>query len=160
MKRYSHAPEGYECPFCQVASGVDRPGQGTKQRDIVYRNQSATAFIAAKWWPNNRGHVLVVPNVHFENLYDLPGEAAAEIHRGAQRVALAMRHTYDGCSGISTRQHNEPDGHQDVWHYHLHVYPRYAGDQLYLTAGSPAGPEERAPYAEKLRTWILAQTPS
>ena len=156
MLTYSHAPDGYECPFCEVAAGVDRPGRGTKQRDIVYQNLSVTAFVATKWWPNNPGHVLVIPNVHFENIYDLPMDSAAEIHRGAQLVAMAMKHTY-GCSGISTRQHNEPDGHQDVWHYHLHVYPRYAGDQLYWTVGSPTEPEEREPYAEALRHWIDSQ---
>lgn len=153
MDTYSHAPEGYECPFCQVAAGVDRPGRGTKQRDIVYRSDHVTAFIATKWWPNNKGHVLVVPNVHFENIFDLPVEYAAEIHRGAQLVARAMKHTYS-CHGISTRQHNEPAGHQDVWHYHLHVYPRYADDQLYLTVGAPTEPVEREPYADRLRDWM------
>ncbi len=159
MATYSHAPEGYECPFCQVAEGVDRPDRGTKQRDIAYRNEYVAAFIATKWWPNNKGHVLVVPNAHFENIFDLPLSYAAEIHRAAQLVARAMKSTY-GCSGISTRQHNEPDGNQDVWHYHLHVYPRYPGDQLYLTVGSPTEPGEREPYADKLRQWIHSEVTS
>ncbi|MFD1953121.1 HIT family protein [Paenibacillus thailandensis] len=150
---YSHMPEGYECPFCRVIAGDERPNNGTKQRDVVYRNELVTAFIASKWWPNNKGHVLVVPNNHYENLFDLPAEYAAEIHRAAQLVALAMKGNY-GCDGISTRQHNEPAGNQDVWHYHLHVYPRYENDRLYLTAGSPSDPEERPYYADKLRAWI------
>jgi len=83
----------------------------------------------------------------------LPVEYAGEIHRAAQQVALAMKGMY-GCDGISTRQHNEPAGNQDVWHYHLHVYPRYANDQLYLTKGYRSDPEERSFYAEKLRSWI------
>ncbi|WP_222619102.1 hypothetical protein [Ornithinibacillus hominis] len=41
--------------------------------------------------------------------------------RVAQLTALAMKDTYD-CDGITTRQHNEPAGSQDVWHYYLHVY--------------------------------------
>jgi histidine triad (HIT) family protein len=59
------------------------------------------------------------------------------------------------CDGISTRQHNEPAGNQDVWHYHLHVFPRYTDDQLYLNdpaalrARMPA--DERAGYAQRLR---------
>lgn len=64
----------------------------------------------------------------------LPIEMAAEIHRAAHLTAFAMKNTY-GCEGISTRQHNEPAGNQDVWHYHLHVYPRYKNDNLYLTKG-------------------------
>jgi len=149
---FSHEPEGYECPFCHVW-GIERPDQGTKQRDIIYQNEKVTAFIAGKWWPNNKGHVLVIPNQHFENIFELPADYAVEIHRAAQLTAFAMKSTY-GCDGISTRQHNEPAGNQDVWHYHLHVYPRYMDDQLYLSKGSQSDPDERAYYADKLRSWI------
>jgi len=60
------------------------------------------------------------------------------------------------CDGVSTRQHNEPDGGQDVWHYHLHVFPRYTGDDLYR---SPADkeflpPEKRMQYAQRLRDYF------
>ncbi|OME89929.1 diadenosine tetraphosphate hydrolase, partial [Paenibacillus sp. FSL H7-0331] len=41
---FSHKPEGYECPFCRVW-GIERPNQGTKQRDIIYQNEKVTAFI-------------------------------------------------------------------------------------------------------------------
>ena len=50
-----------------------------------------------------------------------------------------------------TRQHNEPDGQQEVWHYHLHVFPRHAGDDLDGSEARVASPEERKPYAEALR---------
>lgn len=153
MNIYSHKPADYECPFCRIVSGVDKNNKGTKQRDIIYQNSYVTAFIASKWWPNNKGHVLVVPNKHFENIYELPAEIAAEIHKAAQIIALGMKRTYK-CDGISTRQHNEPAGNQDVWHYHLHVYPRYEKDNLYLTKGSYTEPDERPLYAERLRTWI------
>ncbi|KGX83365.1 MULTISPECIES: HIT family protein [Pontibacillus] len=153
MKLYSHKPEGYECPFCRIVSGIEKDNKGTKQRDIIYQNKYVTAFIASKWWPNNKGHVLVVPNEHFENIYELTAEMAAEIHRAAQMTAFAMKHTY-GCDGVSTRQHNEPAGNQDVWHYHLHVYPRYENDNLYLTKGSYTEPDERPFYSEKLRLGI------
>lgn len=150
---YSHKPKGYECPFCRVVSGIERPNKGTKQKDIVFQNEYVTAFVASKWWPNNKGHVLVIPNNHFENIYELTPLIAGEIHRVTQFIAYAMKSQYD-CEGISTRQHNEPAGNQDVWHYHLHVYPRYENDNLYLTKGSQTNPEERNEYAEKLRLWI------
>lgn len=151
---YSHQPSAYTCPFCRVVGGREPPetSGGTRQRDVVVRAPRATAFVASKWWPNNPGHVLVVPNVHFENIFDLPVAYAAEIHSVAQQVALAMKAVYR-CDGISTRQHNEPAGQQDVWHYHLHVYPRYTGDELYTTRGAPSDPEARAVYAARLRDW-------
>src|SRR5690625_1712233 len=134
MRIYWHKPEGYECPFCRIVSGIDKNNKGTKQRDVIYQNKYVTAFIASKWWPNNKGHVLVVPNKHFENIYELPSGAAAEIHRVAQMTALAMKSIYI-CDGIYTRQHNEPAGNKDVWHYILIVYHRYEYDILLLTNG-------------------------
>lgn len=150
---YSHKPKDYECPFCRIVSGKEKQNKGTKQEDIVYQNKYVTAFIANKWWPNNKGHVLVVPNDHFENIYELPKEMAAEIHEVAQLVSYAMKDAYD-CDGISTRQHNEPAGNQDVWHYHLHVYPRYEHDNLYMTKGRYTEPEERPFFAKKLKSWF------
>ena len=154
IRMYSHKPKDYECPFCRIVSGIEKANKGTKQRDIIYQNEHVTAFIASKWWPNNKGHVLVVPNEHFENIYELPAEMAAEIHRVTQLVAIGMKNTYN-CDGISTRQHNEPAGNQDVWHYHLHVYPRYEDDNLYMTKGYYTEPDDRPYYSEKLRSWII-----
>ena len=113
----------------------------------------ATAFICASWWPNNPGHVLVIPNQHFENIFDLPDEFATAIHRMERKIALALMNAY-GCEGISTRQHNGPSGNQDVWHYHLHIFPRYEGDNLYKTSRQSTAPEERLPYASKLKAFF------
>lgn len=146
----SHQPDGYVCPFCRIVSG----GGDTlsDQADIVLRTEAVTAFIAAAWWPENAGHVLVIPNAHHENIYDIPDEALAAVQVAGKRIAVALKVTY-GCDGTSFRQHNETAGYQDVWHYHLHVFPRYHGDDLYLRSGQKrfTTPDERAPYAEKLR---------
>jgi histidine triad (HIT) family protein len=105
--------------------------------------------------------VLVVPNGHYENLYDLPSRYGHAISDLAREVAIAVRHTY-GCDGTSVRQHNEPVGNQDVWHYHMHVFPRYAGDDLYLTRPERdfAPAEQRSPYADKLRVYFESPTPN
>lgn len=150
---FNHAPDGYPCPFCRLAAGGE--DERRTQRDVVKRTERATAFVSPRWWPKNHGHVLVVPNVHYENLYDLPSRYGHAIHDLAREVAIAIRHTY-GCDGTSVRQHNEPAGNQHVWHYHMHVFPRYAGDDLYFTHPQKdfRPPEERLPYAEKLRAHL------
>ncbi len=148
---YNHAPADYVCPFCLIARSRD--SAHTTQQDVIYRNSFVTAFIPSHFWENNKGHVIVIPNAHFENLYDLPDALGAHIQRAARQVALALKASY-GCAGVSTRQHNEPGGNQDVWHYHVHVFPRYQGDDLYLTQRRPTSPEERLPYAEKLRSYF------
>lgn len=52
------------------------------------------------------------------------------------------------------RQHNEPAGNQDVWHYHLHVFPRFVNDKLYKSDRENTKPEERLEYAQKLRHYL------
>jgi histidine triad (HIT) family protein len=152
---FNHEPDGYTCPFCRLVAGLADERGINDQRDIVRRGELATAFIAPRWWPNNHGHVLVVPNGHHENLYDLPAEHGHAVHDLVREVAIAVRQTY-GCAGTSVRQHNEPVGYQDVWHYHAHVFPRYAGDALYHSRPYPefAPVERRLPFAERLRAYF------
>jgi histidine triad (HIT) family protein len=158
---FNHEPRGYGCPFCRLVAGIDDERQVNTRRDIVRRGELTTAFISPRWWPNNHGHVLVVPNAHHENLYDLPREFGHAVHDLVREIAIGIRQTY-GCAGTSVRQHNEPAGNQDAWHYHVHVFPRYADDGLY---GSKPYPEfvtvdERRPYAERLRTYFALAEPA
>jgi histidine triad (HIT) family protein len=122
---------------------------------VIYRDAHVTAFISPRAWPRNRGHVIVIPNAHVESLYEIEPATHHRVVDLAQRVALALKRGY-GCDGVSTRQHNEPAGNQDVWHFHLHVFPRYQGDDLYATGPEPGwlDPGERAQYAERLRPWL------
>jgi histidine triad (HIT) family protein len=152
METPSHRPADYRCPFCRVVAGENLPGNGTRQSDIVWRDEHVMAFICSAWWPENAGHVLVVPNVHAEHIYAIPDADLAAVQLAGKQVALALRAVY-GCDGTSFRQHNEPGANQDVWHYHLHVFPRYRGDRLYERTAErrTVTPEERAPYAARLR---------
>lgn len=153
MSMFGHEPPGFACPFCALIAGAD--SAVSDQDDIVARTSDAVAFVGPRWWPNNHGHVLVVPTEHHENLYDLPTRYGHAVHDLVQRVAVAIRQAY-GCDGTSTRQHNEPAGGQDVWHYHVHVFPRYAGDELYSSRPYPdfVPASDRRPYARKLRAQL------
>ncbi|MBI5352001.1 MAG: HIT domain-containing protein [Chloroflexi bacterium] len=147
---YNHAPENYTCPFCLLIAGLGNEQVHSVQSDIVYHNDSVTAFVSSLQWKNNHGNTIVVPNKHFENIYDLPLSYAQNIHRVAKMLALTMKLIY-ACDGVSTRQHNEPSGGQDVWHYHLHVTPRYKGDNYYATQGVSMSVSERAIHTEKIK---------
>ena len=146
---YNHSPENYICPFCLIAEGIENDHVITRQKDIVYKDDFVTAFIGAGKWKNNPGNIIIIPNKHFENIYDLPDEYSHKIHDCEKQIALAFKAVYK-CDGVSSRQHNEPAGNQDVWHYHLHVFPRYKNDNLYTTERELYTPEERAEYAKKL----------
>ncbi len=108
-----------------------------------------TALISSHQYPNNPGNTIIVPNEHFENIFDLPLHYARDIHRVAQLLAMGMKQVY-ACDGVSTRQHNEPAGNQDVWHYHLHVTPRYPNDGFYTSRPQLMPVEERARHAMAL----------
>ena len=146
---YIHAPADYVCPFCAVVGGADNP-PWVLQQDVVHRDGETTAWVNGRWWPNNPGGAIVVPNIHVENIYGLERELAGAIHETARRLALAMKVAFQ-CEGTSTRQHNEPGGDQEVWHYHLHVFPRYRGDDLYGSTPRMTTPDERAPYVASLK---------
>ncbi len=145
-----HAPSDYRCPFCALVRGEYNANNAAD--DIVFRDEQVLARVAPKWWPDNPGSVLVIPVQHHENLYDLPAELGSALAELTRRVAVAMRETY-GCQGISTRQHNEPAGNQDVWHLHIHVLPRFVGDRLYQRHDEArwVSAEDRRPYAALLR---------
>lgn len=151
---YSHEPGNYVCPLCQIARGKETE-KGSQEDAVIFRDEFITVFIAGKWWRSNPGHVIIIPNKHIENLYDMPEEIGHKIFDFSKKVAIALKETY-GCDGVSTRQHNEPAGNQDVWHYHLHVFPRYEGDNLYLNYKDAYWPsaEEKKLYADKLRKYL------
>jgi histidine triad (HIT) family protein len=151
---YNHAPENYTCPFCLFIKGVEGEQVYSIQSDLIYHDEVVTAFVGSHQWPNNHGNVIVVPNEHFENIYELPLRFVQDIHRTAKCVALAMKKVYS-CDGVSTRQHNEPAGNQDVWHYHLHVTPRYENDNYYSTQRQLMASSERAKHAEVMKKAIL-----
>lgn len=151
----THEPENYVCPFCNFLAGTET--DYNQKQDIVYQNEFTTAFVSPKSWVNNVGHVLVVPNKHFESLYNIPNSLLAEVYKTVKKVAIAVRGSYE-CNGVSTRQHNEPAGDQDVWHFHVHVFPRYNNDQLYKNHDQYGfvDAKTRLPYAEKLRNYFAS----
>jgi histidine triad (HIT) family protein len=150
---HNHAPEGYVCPFCLLAAGIENECVDSNRDDVIFRDDAAMAFIASEQKPGNPGHVLVTPVQHYENLYELPLEIATSIHAATRRVALAMKAVY-GCEGITLRQNNEPLGSQHVWHYHMHVFPRYAGDGFASSLAALMEADLRRGYARKLKGFL------
>jgi histidine triad (HIT) family protein len=152
---FNHQPLDYICPICNLVNGKE--SEFNKLSDIVFENERILAFISPKWWPNNPGNVMVVPKPHFENIYDIPDELLGELNIVAKKIAVAMRTEYK-CDGISTRQHNEPSGNQDLWHFHLHVFPRWKNDNLYLNNDKSEFIDSiiREPYAKKLKSCLKA----
>lgn len=152
---YSHEPEDYNCPFCELVKLEKEKSLLSKQKNVFYSDEFITAFLSIKSWPNNKWNVLIIPNKHFENMYNIPDELIAKIHIFSKKVAIAFKEIYK-CDWVSIRQHNEPAWNQWVWHYHLHVFPRYKDDNLYKLhlEGALNDEKERAEFAENLRKYF------
>jgi len=152
MIMHNHVGSDYTCPICLGVNGVESEGTLLKLQDIVYIDETVTAFINSFWINNNPGHVIIVPNEHYENIYDLSEGVSAHIMSIAKKISIAMKKAY-GCEGITLLQNNEPAGGQHAFHYHLHIFPRYDHDELHLNMHDKqlADPTKRSEYAEKLR---------
>ena len=74
----SHAPSDYNCPFCAVAAGAEPEFTAWRDAHVLVR-------ISKRWYSSNRGHGLVIPLAHHENIYALPDDLAGRIARMAPR---------------------------------------------------------------------------
>ncbi|MBL8127232.1 MAG: HIT family protein [Chloroflexia bacterium] len=148
-----HAPPNYRCPFCRLVRGDETIYNSTG--DIVCQDDEVMAFISPKWWPNNPGNLIIIPIRHVENIYTIPDELLSHLMVVSKRLAGAVKAVY-GCDGTSFRQHNEPGGDQELLHYHLHLFPRYFGDDLYRKTDEHrfANADERQVYAQRLRSFL------
>jgi histidine triad (HIT) family protein len=152
---YNHAPENYICPICIAIEGIEDDRTMIRKSDIVYQDDLVTVFIGSFFVGNNPGHPILVPNAHFENLYDLPDAEAHRLISVSRLVAQALKKSHN-CDGVTVRQNNEPVSSQHAFHYHMHVFPRYTDDKLdaNISASRKSTPEERLPYANRLKEEI------
>lgn len=128
-----------DCVFCAIVGG-------TSPAVKVHEDETTVAFMDIH--PATAGHVLVVPRRHSRDLLDIPPADLAAVTVAAQRVARAATATW-GAAGINLLNCCGADAWQTVFHFHMHVIPRYRDterDPLELpwTPGVPGDPEEIA----------------
>lgn len=93
----------------------------------VYEDDATYAFMDIM--PRGAGHCLIIPKVPCRNLLDAPIEAIERVHRTSQKIAQAAMNAF-GADGITVQQFNEPAGGQEVYHYHVHIIPRFEGQKM------------------------------
>jgi diadenosine tetraphosphate (Ap4A) HIT family hydrolase len=103
--------------FCRIA-------RGEEPASFVYEDESVIAFLDAR--PISEGHTLVVTRRHYENIFAVPEEELAYLFKVVKRVALAVSKSEEA-EGISLIQNNGSAAHQIVFHFHVHVIPRFVG---------------------------------
>ncbi len=131
-----------DCIFCKIAAG-EVPAE------IVDEDERTLSFMDIN--PGARGHALVIPREHFCDLHEMPGDELAACMLAAQRLAARQRDRL-GADGVNLLNACGAAAWQSVFHFHVHVIPRYEDDPLRLpwTPGS-IDEDEIASAAEQLR---------
>jgi histidine triad (HIT) family protein len=129
-----------ECMACRTAAG-------DFAAEEVYRDDRVVAVVAQH--AINPGHLVVVPVDHVRNALTMDEDLTAYLMIVATRLAKRMRAVL-GCPGVMLVLNNEAPC-QTLFHAHLHVIPRYHGDEMDRTFGGLVPPEDRAAVAERFR---------
>lgn len=109
-----------DCPFCAIVEGV-------RDQEIVASDGDSVAFLCEP--PATQGHTLIVPRRHRSDIWDVEEDELLRMAEMARRLALVMRERL-GATGINLRQNSGVRAGQDVFHFHLHVVPRYEDDTV------------------------------
>lgn len=132
------------CVFCKIADRSDE-----LEHERLAESASAVAFMNAE--PAALGHALVIPRIHVQNIWELPSHEGKEVFDLARRVALAAKAAFQP-DGLNLFQANGEAGWQSVFHFHIHVVPRWFGDPLIPNWHEPQGKRGDIPQAaEALR---------
>ncbi len=107
-----------DCIFCKLANGVF--STRTLYEDEKFR-------IILDNGPATKGHALILPKEHYENLFELPEDLAGDAMKLAKKEAGIMKESLS-CDGFNLVQNNGECAGQSVFHFHLHLIPRYKND--------------------------------
>ena len=120
-----------DCVFCAIVAG-ESPAS------VVHDDEVALAIMDIG--PVNPGHVLVLPKRHAASLAELDEETGGHLFRVAMRLASAIRRSGVRCEGINLFLADGEAAFQEVFHVHLHVFPRFAGDDFRIDADWSVSP--------------------
>ena len=131
------------CVFCRIA-------RGEAYASRIYEDDDVMAFLDAR--PVNEGHTLVISRKHYENVFEIPDEELAKIHRVAKKVAAAVMKS-EKAEGIRILQNNGKAANQVIFHFHVHIIPEHEGQDRYRPRET-AEQDELEKVATRIRKFI------
>lgn len=134
------------CIFCDIVAG-------RAEASVVYQDERVLAFMDIR--PVTTGHTLVIPKAHVANLADLDAELGGVLFQVAHRLAGAFRSSGVPCEGVNLFLADGAAAGQEVFHTHVHVFPRFSGDGFRIDADWRArGRDELDAVAGQLRAGL------
>ena len=118
-----------DCIFCKIAAG-EIPSS------TIYEDEDFRVILDLG--PATKGHALILPKKHFRNIFEMDDETAAKVFVLAKKLACAMKETLH-CDGLNVVQNNEEIAGQTVFHFHMHIIPRYENDGYYTASDRSHG---------------------
>ncbi len=135
------------CIFCKIAGG-EIPSS------TVYEDEDFRVILDLG--PASKGHALILPKQHYKDLCELDEAVAAKVMPLAAKIGKAMKKSL-GCAGFNVVQNNGTEAGQTVFHFHVHIIPRYEGGPSMVTWDpGKAEPEELAKISATIREAIEA----
>lgn len=125
-----------DCIFCKLANGVFATNS-------IYEDEDFNVILDVG--PATKGHALILPKEHYANLYEMPDDKLSAAAILAKKMATHMTEKLD-CDGFNLVQNNGETAGQTVFHFHLHLIPRYKDDNQKIgwKVGSPEESELKA----------------
>ena len=125
-----------DCIFCKLANG-DIP------TNVIYEDDTFTVIMDAS--PATKGHALILPKEHYANIYELDEEVAGKAFKLAKKLATEMTEKLH-CDGFNIIQNNGEVAGQTVFHFHMHLIPRYENDNQVIgwNPTSPSAEDQKA----------------
>ena len=114
-----------DCVFCGIV-------EGSVPSSVIYRDDMVMAFMDIN--PVNIGHVLVIPLKHFAELSDMDEATGVRLFQVTMRVQKAIRASGVRCEGVNLFLADGESAFQEVFHVHMHVFPRFKGDDFKISA--------------------------
>ncbi|MCR5107153.1 MAG: HIT family protein [Lachnospiraceae bacterium] len=123
-----------DCIFCKLANGII-------PTNVVYEDDDFTVIMDAA--PATKGHCLILPKEHFANIYELDDETAGKAFKLAKKMASHLTDKLN-CDGFNIVQNNGETAGQTVFHFHIHLIPRYNddGQKIGWKPGQPSQDEQ------------------
>ena len=107
------------CIFCKLANGDNPP-------NTIYEDEYFRVILDNS--PATKGHALILPKQHYANMFEIDDEILGKAAKLAKKVITHEKEVL-GCDGYNVLQNNGEVAGQTVFHFHMHLIPRYAGDQ-------------------------------
>ena len=111
-----------DCIFCKLANGEIPTA-------TLYENEDFRVILDAG--PATKGHCLILPKAHYADIYEIPDEVLEKAAVLARKMSIRLTKAL-ACDGLNIVQNNKPAAGQTVFHFHMHLIPRYVDDKQHI----------------------------